>query len=752
MAIIREYALNLTTAQAQANIEELNASFRAQEALIESLKAELNSFEQKLTKTSKTELAARKSLNEKIVETKDKLVEEKDGLKNVTKERKEANKELKIAEENTADYSGALGIVDGQIGGAISGLTGFKATILNATKGLKAMKIALIGTGIGALVIGITALAAAFKGSEEGQEKFNKIMAVMSAFTQVFIDRLATLGEFIIRVFTEPVEVLKDFGKIIKTFVMDKIDKVIESIGLFGSAIKKAFSGDFKGALNDAGKGFVKLNQGLNLVVIAGGLVVDTTKAITKASRDLQFELLKEMAIAAQISDARAKADRLDREIMVERAQADLTRADLLNKAIDKEKFSLQERIDFLKEAGRLEDEITAKEIEAAQLRLDAKLLENKQTTPTSEALDEAAELQAALTALTTSKLLKEREVSAQIIGLKVEAAAEELALETRKAEAIESIRQGLIDTESEKRIEAKNLIKLDYDEKIRLAEEFYGKETETVLQLRAAQKLAIDEQQAVFDEEDAAKIAEASAVAAEKLALDSEEETLGFDEQRELLAERQKSLNEDLTISDEDRLELQKTFDQKSRQISDAEAEYKENQYRKGFNDLQEILSAGGKKMQKVGKALAIADVVRTASQSVSETISSTGIANAKSVAASPLTAGMPFVAFNTIKAGLSVGATVAGAAKSISAITAGSKNVVKPGNLPPAGAPPAAIADVTPEIPAFNVVGASETNQLADAIGGQSQEPIQAFVVSGEVTTSQELERNIVTGATIG
>ena len=752
MAIIKEHALNLTTAQAQANIEELNASFRAQEALIESLKAELNSFEQKLSKTSKTELAARKSLNEKIGETKNKLIEEKDGLKNVTKERKEANKELKIAEENTANYSGALDIVDSQIGGAISGLTGLKTTVLNATKGFNAMKIAIIGTGIGALILALTAVTAAFKGSEEGQEKFNKIMAVISAITKVFIDRLATLGEFIIRVFTEPVEVLKDFGKIIQTFVMDKINKVIEGIGFFGSAIKKAFSGDFKGALFEAGRGLESLNEGLNLVKIGLDLADDSAKALTESAKKLRLELLKEAAVAAQISDARAKADRLDRQIMTERAQADLTRADLLNKAIDKEKFSLQERIDFLTEAGRLEEEITAKEIESAQLRLDAQLLENKQSTPNSEELNKAAELQAALTNLTTSKLLKEREVSAQIIGLKVEAAAEELALETRKAEAIELIRQGLIDTESEKRLEAKNLIILDYEEKIKLAEEFYGKETETVLQLRAAQKLAIDEQQKEFDDEDAAELATASTAAAEKLALDSEEETLSFDEQRELLAERERLLNEDLTISDEDRLALEKTFVKRSQDIADEEAQYKENQYRKGFNDLQEILSAGGEKMQKVGKALAIADVVRTASQSVSETISSTGIANAKSVAASPLTAGMPFVAFNTIKAGLSVGATVAGAAKSISAITAGSKNVVKPGNLPPAGAPPAAIADVTPEIPAFNVVGASETNQLADAIGGQSQEPIQAFVVSGEVTTSQELERNIVTGATIG
>ena len=68
--------------------------------------------------------------------------------------------------------------------------------------------------------------------------------------------------------------------------------------------------------------------------------------------------------------------------------------------------------------------------------------------------------------------------------------------------------------------------------------------------------------------------------------------------------------------------------------------------------------------------------------------------------------------------------------------------------------GGAPAAISapQIPPTPPAFNVVGASNTNQLADAIGGQSQQPVQAFVVSGDVTTSQQLERNIVTGATIG
>ena len=55
-------------------------------------------------------------------------------------------------------------------------------------------------------------------------------------------------------------------------------------------------------------------------------------------------------------------------------------------------------------------------------------------------------------------------------------------------------------------------------------------------------------------------------------------------------------------------------------------------------------------------------------------------------------------------------------------------------------------------PAPPAFNVVGSSDSNQLADAIGGQSQQPVQAFVVANDVTTAQSLQNNIVEGATIG
>ena len=68
-----------------------------------------------------------------------------------------------------------------------------------------------------------------------------------------------------------------------------------------------------------------------------------------------------------------------------------------------------------------------------------------------------------------------------------------------------------------------------------------------------------------------------------------------------------------------------------------------------------------------------------------------------------------------------------------------------------PGAGVGTPRMESIPPIPPEFNTVGASDTNQLASAIGQQDQQPIKAFVVSNDVTTAQGLERNIVSGATL-
>ena len=55
-------------------------------------------------------------------------------------------------------------------------------------------------------------------------------------------------------------------------------------------------------------------------------------------------------------------------------------------------------------------------------------------------------------------------------------------------------------------------------------------------------------------------------------------------------------------------------------------------------------------------------------------------------------------------------------------------------------------------PQAPAFNVVGVSPENQLAEALGDQQKQPVKAYVVSDDVTNAQAMDRKIVKGASIG
>ena len=61
------------------------------------------------------------------------------------------------------------------------------------------------------------------------------------------------------------------------------------------------------------------------------------------------------------------------------------------------------------------------------------------------------------------------------------------------------------------------------------------------------------------------------------------------------------------------------------------------------------------------------------------------------------------------------------------------------------------AGVGQPTQAAPSFNVVGTSGESQLAQTLN-QQQEPIEAYVVAGNVSSAQEANRNIVETATIG
>tara|TARA_R110002049_G_scaffold199037_1_gene369078 strand:- start:13663 stop:15219 length:1557 start_codon:yes stop_codon:yes gene_type:complete len=144
------------------------------------------------------------------------------------------------------------------------------------------------------------------------------------------------------------------------------------------------------------------------------------------------------------------------------------------------------------------------------------------------------------------------------------------------------------------------------------------------------------------------------------------------------------------------------------------------------------------------LSKAVAIAEVVRDTTKGVANIISNTAVANAKAAAASPLTAGQPWVTANTIAGGLGIGASIAGAVSAIKDITSEKKTIgAGGGGLPSAGGGVSA--------PSFNLVQGTGSNQIAEGLGSERQ-PIRAYVVTNDVTSGQELDRNIQGGASLG
>lgn len=70
------------------------------------------------------------------------------------------------------------------------------------TKALKLFKVAIVSTGIGALLVALGSLVAYFTKTQKGVELANKIMASLGATIDVLIDRAAKLGSALVNLFS----------------------------------------------------------------------------------------------------------------------------------------------------------------------------------------------------------------------------------------------------------------------------------------------------------------------------------------------------------------------------------------------------------------------------------------------------------------------------------------------------------------------------------------------------------------------
>ena len=123
--------------------------------------------------------------------------------KGAVKEVDELNDSIKNTGKDAKSTQDSLNTVTG---GAVGRFNALKTNVLGVVKSFKNLRVAIIASGIGALVLAVVALGQAFTRSEAGQNKFAKLMGVIGSITNNLLDLLADLGEALINVFTKPKE------------------------------------------------------------------------------------------------------------------------------------------------------------------------------------------------------------------------------------------------------------------------------------------------------------------------------------------------------------------------------------------------------------------------------------------------------------------------------------------------------------------------------------------------------------------
>ena len=640
--------------------------------------------------------------------------------KSAEKSNEKSSKSTKKATGATVAFTGALASLTG---GATAAFVALKTGIASAVAGFATLKVAVMSSGIGLLAIAIISVIQAFKRSEAGQNKFAKIMAMIGAVTDQVMDAFASLGEMIIEVFespkkavqplldilenvknklvdvfTNPLDAIKNFGNMLVGNIVMRFKAFMDSLGKAGKAVAALFSGEFKEAgrlarssassLADAVTGVENSVEKTTKTVKKMGTAIRTQFDIaTMSFSDFVDALENERKAAGEIADERARAVKLERDLVVARAKADRDRAALLEKSVDKEKFTVEERIGFLQEAARIEEEITNREIEAARIKFEAQKRENSLGKSTTEELNKEAELKAELIRLETARLTKQKEVTSQIVAFRAEARAE------RDAEVNEFLAENVF-------VFGVGFVnKAAYEEK--LAEAKTRGETLERIEKEFREKNL----QETFDLE------------SQKLE----------NERKVKLAEL-----ELLEATEEQKAEVRKYYDNQITKTKKKEEEQRnkdqEELLQQGIANVISIVGANS----KFGKGIAAANAIRDTFAGANKAFAQGGI-------------------FGFIQAAAIIAAGLA----NVKTILA-SKDPAPPAGINPpttAGEPsisvPSASAVSIP--PQFDTVGASGTNQLAQIFGAE-QQPVRAFVVSGDVSTAQEMDRNIVSSASLG
>ena len=618
--------------------------------------------------------------------------------------------------------------------------------------------------------------------SEKVMKTLSTAAGVLSAtFTTLFNVGKSLVGFIInnfVNAFKTLAEVATGTGKVLKGVFTFDLDLIKEGVSQVGEGIKSGFKAtvdNVKNTVKGIGTGIA---DGIKSGMEQGSKAFTAgTKRLTEAEKKAAEEAKKKREEAgkkqseADKKAAEERAKNLEAASKVE-TEAYLATLDARDKEVFKRGQKLNEDILALEKAG-ITDLTAVKEA----YRLDVLAINTKYDEEEAKKAEEKKNKDREAAKLAYEEAVMNNENQSQIVENRYNS---EIALineaEKSKIDAIKYANSLLLEDETLNEEQRKAIIQqgaqaiaqvqqqaatdrlaqqtLRYDELIAVINE-KEKIALSNVELTEAQKTKI-QLDAIAERKAIEQLATEDAI----LGIDTELERIGttFDRKRELIALKEAEL-----LTQEGLTENQRTAIRQQGADERAAIDMAEMEARVAIQNAQLDLAAqfGGllKTLAGENKKVAIAGVVVEQAAAIGKILVNTGIANAKAVAASPLTFGAPWVLINSISAALSIASSVAAGVKAIqqinSAGSGGGASASGGGAIP--GKSGAGSAPAVPQIERTalpQVTGttgqASPGAQIAGTLAKSSEKPIKAYVVSGDVTSQQALDRRTTRAAT--
>jgi hypothetical protein len=592
--------------------------------------------------------------------------------------------------------SAITGLVPG-LGAAGKGVDGLGAKFMK----LLANPIVLLIAGI---VGGLTLLFKAFTSTKDGGDQLAQVMSGLSAVVDVVRDRILNVGNAIVKFFSGDFKGALAEGKKAVSGFGDEVSKEFKKAANATKQLQQV-----EDAFNRLSVSRAKVNRDLaiskELLTDENASFEDKRKALDKIKKtegeqteqELKNARKKYEAIKAQnaLSDTSREDKKKEQDAMI--AMINLEE----KSAMDRRTIAKSEKtLDNQEKASKKEAFEADKTRRAEALKAEQDLLKQKQDIINKI---KKADLDYADT------LLTEQEKEKVIVARKYQelyAEAIKFKLDTTKLKENETSELAKID---KKYLDAQKIATDKANEKKQKAEK---ESNDKIALLKAAEQFRLNE---LTKSEAELKLI--------KLDLEYKAQQLLYKDNKEILAALDIKYAKDKEDLENQELEKTRKVEDKKIQMALSALSI--------LNDAFQMSAGKSEKDQR--KAFKAQKAFNLASA-----LTNTYLAVASALALNPKDSLFPGQRF--VEAGLAGAAGAVQVAKIASTqFTSSATSADAGGNN--GGAP-------TMSAPQFNVVGQSGVNQLASL----NQQPIQAYVVSGQVTSQQALDRNRLENATLG